>query len=96
MLCYKREGKGDALFQVFHNLSSKVPYIVFTDADYIYTAQFVTAVIEILKHNPAVGMVIDNRFKGQFNTSKSFTHPFYVGNPILTFTQLVMNGVKLE
>jgi dolichol-phosphate hexosyltransferase len=90
------KGKGDAMFQGFRNLSSKVPYIVFTDADYTYPAQFIPAMVEILEQNPKVGMVIGNRFKGQVNTSKSLTNPFYVGNRLLAIAQLVMNGVKLE
>lgn len=90
------KGKGDAMFQGFRNLSSKVPYIVFTDADYTYPAQYVPPMVDILEQNPNVGMVIGNRFKGQYNTSKSLTNPFYVGNRLLAIAQLVMNGVNLE
>lgn len=90
------KGKGDAMFQGFRNLSSKVPYIVFTDADYTYPAQYIPQMVEILEKNPEVGMVIGNRFKGQYNTSKSITNPFYVGNRLLAIAQLVMNGVNLE
>ena len=52
--------------------------------------------VDILEQNPKVGMVIGNRFKGQYNTSKSITNPFYLGNRLLAIAQLVMNGVKLE
>ena len=34
------KGKGDAMFQGFRELSSKVPYVVFTDADYTYPAEY--------------------------------------------------------
>ena len=90
------KGKGDAMFQGFRGLSSKVPYIVFTDADYTYPAEYIPQMVEILEQNPKVGMVIGNRFKGQYNVSKSITNPFYLGNKMLAFAQLVMNGVKLE
>lgn len=88
-------GKGDAMFQGMKGLTSKVPYIVFTDADYTYPAEYIPKMVEILENNPKVGMVIGNRFKGKYNLSKSITNPFYVGNKMLAFAQLVMNGVKL-
>jgi dolichol-phosphate mannosyltransferase len=88
-------GKGDAMFQGIKTLAAKVPYIVFTDADYTYPAQYIPQMVEILETNPHVGMVIGNRFKGQYNLSKTITNPFYVGNKLLAFAQLVMNGVNL-
>lgn len=90
------KGKGNALFQGFRNLSSKVPYIVFTDGDFTYPAVFVPKMIEVLDLNPNVGMVIGDRFKGRLNDSKSLTNPFYVGNRLLALAQAVMNGVKLD
>jgi dolichol-phosphate mannosyltransferase len=90
------KGKGDALFQGMKGLTSKVPYIVFTDADYTYPAEYIPRMVDILEHDPKVGMVIGNRFRGQYNLSKSITNPFYVGNRMLAFAQLVMNGIKLD
>jgi glycosyltransferase involved in cell wall biosynthesis len=90
------KGKGDALFQGFRLLQTKVPYIVFTDADYTYPAGYIPQMLEILEQDPDVGMVIGNRFKGKYNLSKSITNPFYVGNRLLAFAQRMMNGVKLE
>ena len=89
-------GKGDAMFQGMKGLTLKVPYIVFTDADYTYPAEYIPKMVEVLEQNPKVGMVIGNRFKGQYNLSKSITNPFYVGNRMLALAQLVLNGVKLE
>ncbi|MCW3996524.1 MAG: glycosyltransferase family 2 protein [Candidatus Bathyarchaeota archaeon] len=89
------KGKGDAMFQGYRMLSSKVAYIVFTDADYTYPAEYVPKMIEILEQNPKVGMVIGNRFKGDHNQDKSVMNPFYLGNKLLAFAQLVMNGVNL-
>lgn len=96
VLLQEGKGKGDAMFQGYRNISSKVPYIVFTDADYTYPAHYIPQMVEILEQNPKVGMVIGDRFKGQVNTSKSLTNPFYVGNRLLALAQLVMNGVKLD
>jgi glycosyltransferase involved in cell wall biosynthesis len=89
------KGKGDAMFQGLKVLDSKVPYVVFTDADYTYPAEYIPKMVEVLEQNPQVGMVIGNRFKGDHNGSKHVTNPFYLGNKLLAFAQLVMNGVSL-
>jgi dolichol-phosphate hexosyltransferase len=96
VLLQEGKGKGNAMFQGFRQLSSKVPYVVFTDADFTYPAGFVPKMVEVLEQNPNVGMVIGNRFKGKNNLSKSVTNPFYLGNRLLAFAQTVMNGVKLD
>ena len=96
VLLQEGTGKGDAMFQGYQNLSSKVPFIVFTDADYTYPAEYVPEMVRILEENPDVGMVIGNRFKGQHNHSKSVTNPFYLGNKMLAIAQLILNGVKLN
>ena len=96
VLLQEGTGKGDAMFQGFSNIASKVPYVVFTDADYTYPAEYVPKMVEILEKNPDVGMVIGNRFKGEYNDSKSVANPFYLGNKILALAQAVMNGVNLE
>ena len=95
VLLQEGKGKGDAMFQGFKQLGTKVPYVVFTDADYTYPAEYVPGMIEVLEQNPKVGMVIGNRFKGEHNHSKSVTNPFYLGNKLFAFAQLVMNGVNL-
>jgi dolichol-phosphate mannosyltransferase len=95
VLLQEGKGKGDAMFQGYRLLGSKSAFVVFTDADYTYPAEYVPKMIEILEQNPKVGMVIGNRFKGQF-IDKSVTNPFYVGNKLLAFAQRVMNGVNLN
>ena len=96
VLLQEGTGKGDAMFQGFSNIGSKVPFVVFTDADYTYPAEYVPRMVEILEKNPDVGMVIGNRFRGEHNDSKSVTNPFYLGNKMFAFAQAVMNGVNLE
>ena len=88
-------GKGDAIFQGLKQLSPEAQFVVFTDADYTYPAEYVPKMVEILEHNPTVGMVIGNRFNGEHNFKKSVTNPFYIGNRLLAFAQHVMNGIKL-
>ena len=95
VLLQEGKGKGAAMFQGFRQLSSKFDYVVFTDADFTYPAEFVPRMVEILEQNPEVGMVIGDRFKGDYNISKSVRNPFYLGNKLLALAQYVMNGVKL-
>ncbi len=95
VLLQEGKGKGDAMFQGFKQIGSQVPYVVFTDADYTYPAEYIQGMIEVLEQNPKVGMVIGNRFKGEHNNSKSVTNPFYLGNKLFAFAQLIMNGVNL-
>jgi glycosyltransferase involved in cell wall biosynthesis len=94
VLLQEGKGKGDAMFQGFRMLHSK-GFVVFTDADFTYPAEYVPKMVEILEQNPKVGMVIGNRFKGVYNIDKSVRNPFYLGNKLLAFAQHVMNGVKL-
>ena len=95
VLLQEGKGKGNAMFQGFRMLCSKVPFVVFTDADFTYPAEYVPKMVEILEQNPDVGMVIGNRFKGEYTLGKSVTNPFYLGNKLLAFAQQVMNGVNL-
>jgi len=94
VLLQEGKGKGDAISQGFRLYGSKASYVVFTDADYTYPAEYVPKMIEILEQDPKVGMVIGNRFKS-VGVDKSFKKPFYFGNKLLAFAQQVMNGVKL-
>jgi dolichol-phosphate hexosyltransferase len=95
VLLQEGTGKGNAMVQGLKMLSRDEHFVVFTDADYTYPAGYVPEMVEILEQNPHVGMVIGNRFKGQVNDSKTVLNPFYLGNKLLAFAQLVMNGVKL-
>ncbi|MCL4430360.1 MAG: glycosyltransferase family 2 protein [Chloroflexi bacterium] len=70
VLLQEGKGKGAAMFQGFKQLGTKVPYVVFTDADFTYPAEYVPQMIEVLEQNPKVGMVIGNRFKGDLNNSR--------------------------
>jgi glycosyltransferase involved in cell wall biosynthesis len=95
VLLQNGKGKGDALHQGIRQLNSNVRYVVFTDADFTYPAEYVPKMIEILEHNSGVGMVIGNRFDGANNHEKSYTNPFYLGNRVIAHAQHLLNGVKL-
>jgi dolichol-phosphate hexosyltransferase len=94
VLLQEGQGKGDAVFQALQMLDANSQFVVFTDADYTYPAEFLPKMIDLITQNPNVGMVIGNRF-GAYNPSKSLKNPFYVGNKLLAFAQHVMNGVDL-
>ena len=89
-------GKGDAMYQGIRQLHSSVRYVVFTDADFTYPAEFIPKMVEILDHYPDVGMVIGDRFNGEHNFDKSLTNPFYIGNRMIAAVQHIMNGIKLS
>jgi dolichol-phosphate mannosyltransferase len=76
-------------------LNPDVDYIVLTDADYTYPAEYVPAMIDILNQNPNIGMVCGNRF-GEKLDNKVLRNRFYLGNRILAFAHGVLNGVSLE
>jgi dolichol-phosphate mannosyltransferase len=89
-------GKGDAFAKALEYLDSEADYVVFIDADFTYPAEFVPKMIKILEQDHQVGMVIGNRFRGEMNSQKSLTNPFYLGNRLLAFAQRTLNGFNLE
>jgi len=88
-------GKGDALRKAIEHLDLGVDYVVITDADYTYPAQYVPEMIKILKENPGVGMVCGNRFNGQVD-KRAMRDVFYLGNRLIAFTHNMLNGVPLR
>ena len=50
-------GKGNAIAKAVANIDQAVDYVVLTDADYTYPAQYVPEMIRILEKAPDVGMV---------------------------------------
>jgi dolichol-phosphate mannosyltransferase len=89
------KGKGDAIAQAIRKVDCEVDYVVLTDADYTYPAEFVPEMIRILEENPKVGMVCGNRFNAHFHVEK-MNNLFYFGNRLLAFTHNLLNGVALQ
>jgi glycosyltransferase involved in cell wall biosynthesis len=88
-------GKGDAISKALKFADLNVDYVVLTDADYTYPAEYVPEMIEILEQNPHVGMVCGNRFNGHLDT-KALRSAFYFGNRFLAFVHNMLNGVALR
>ncbi len=87
-------GKGDAIAKAIEQIDSTVDYIVLTDADYTYPAQYIPEMIKILEKAPEVGMVCGNRFNG-YEDMKSLNTVFYLGNRLIAFTHNLLNGITL-
>jgi dolichol-phosphate mannosyltransferase len=88
-------GKGDAISKALKYLDHSVDYVVLTDADYTYPAEYVPEMIEILERNPHVGMVCGNRFSRQTDEG-AVRSSFYFGNKLLAFAHNLLNGVALN
>jgi glycosyltransferase involved in cell wall biosynthesis len=89
------KGKGDALSKALNFISTNIKYVILTDADFTYPAEFLPEMIQILERMPQVGMVCGNRFSGQAEEN-AFRGWFYFGNKLLAFAHSLLNGVYLE
>ena len=88
-------GKGNAILKGIKTLRSQTEYVVFTDADYTYPAEYVPSMLELLEQNPEVGMVCGNRLSGDVN-GKALHTRFFFGNKLLSFAHNLLNGVDLQ
>jgi glycosyltransferase involved in cell wall biosynthesis len=88
-------GKGNAIAKALEHVDLNVKYVVLTDADYTYPAEYVPVMIEILERNPQVGMVCGDRFSGDLEP-KAVRSAFYFGNKLLAFAHNLFNGVSLR
>lgn len=87
-------GKGDAIAKAVAHIDKGADYIVLTDADYTYPAQYIPEMIRILEKSPEVGMVCGNRFNG-YEDMKALNSVFYLGNRLIAFTHSLLNGIAL-
>src|SRR5271157_6265137 len=88
-------GKGDAVSKALKCLNNTVDYVVLTDADHTYPAEYIPEMIEILEQNPHVGMVCGNRFTKQIDDG-AVRSSFYFGNKLLAFAHNLLNGVTMN
>lgn len=90
------KGKGNAIECALNHINSKdLEYIILTDADHTYPAQYVPEMIRLLEDDPKVGMVCGNRFNNSLPcVSGGFR--FYIGNKILASLHSLLNGVNLN
>jgi dolichol-phosphate mannosyltransferase len=89
------KGKGDALTKAFENADPNLDYIILTDADYTYPAEYVPEMIKALEENPLIGMVCGNRLNGDVD-KKALHNVFHIGNKMLAWAHKVLNGVPLQ
>jgi dolichol-phosphate mannosyltransferase len=95
VVCQDGIGKGDALTKALEHADLNADYIILTDADYTYLAEYVPAMIKVLEENPLVGMVCGNRLNGQVD--KEALHSiFHIGNKLLALAHNMLNGVPLQ
>ena len=88
-------GKGNAIAKAIEYIDFHIKYVVLTDADYTYPAEYVPQMIKILEENPTVGMVCGNRF-GREIDPKAVRSSFYFGNKLLALAHELLNGVSLH
>jgi glycosyltransferase involved in cell wall biosynthesis len=88
-------GKGNAIAKALEHIDLSVKYVILTDADYTYPAEYVPEMIEILERYPQVGMVCGNRFSEDIKP-KAVRSSFYFGNKLLAFAHNLFNGVSLR
>ncbi len=87
-------GKGNAIAKGLSYLDPYARYIVLTDADFTYPAEYVPEMIQILEKTPSIGMVCGNRFDG-YEDMRALNSIFYLGNRLIAFTHNLFNGIAL-
>jgi glycosyltransferase involved in cell wall biosynthesis len=95
VVCQDGFGKGDALAKALEHADLNVKYIVLTDADYTYPAEYVPQMIVVLEKDPLVGMVCGNRFAGYVN-KEALHSVFRTGNRLLALMYNMFNEVPLQ
>ena len=88
-------GKGDAIDFALRQSDSDYRYIVLTDADYTYPAEFVPQMVKILDEHPDVGMVSGNRFNSHLH-KEAMADTNYIGNRLLAIAGSILNGVSMR
>jgi glycosyltransferase involved in cell wall biosynthesis len=88
------EGKGDAFAKAIERIDPHTDYVIITDADFTYPAEYVPEMIQILEEKPSIGMVCGNRFTEDLD-SRTLHDLLYFGNRLIAFVHNILNGVDL-
>jgi len=88
-------GKGDAISKALQLTSNNSDYIVLTDGDFTYPAEYIQGMVKILEENPEVGMVCGNRLNGEVDSEALYSR-FFLGNKLLQLAHKIINGIPLE
>ena len=89
------KGKGNAIDCAIRHIVTNIDYVILTDADHTYPADFVPEMIQILLNNPQVGMVCGNRLNSKL-PYVSGGYKFFLGNKILAGLHCSINRVNLQ
>jgi dolichol-phosphate hexosyltransferase len=89
-------GKGNAIAKAIDSIDLSGDYVVLTDGDYTYPAEYIPKMIEILESDPHIGMVLGNRFNNHLIDTKALHSVYYFGNRVIAFTHNLLNGVPLR
>ena len=95
VLFQRGKGKGDAILYGLENVNYDFDYIIFTDADYTYPAEYIPRMIEIMEADPEIGMVCGNRFNSHLDVS-AMRYFLYFGNRLIASVHNLLNGVELQ
>jgi glycosyltransferase involved in cell wall biosynthesis len=95
VVCQNGVGKGDALAKALEYANPNVDYVILTDADFTYPAEYVPAMIKILEENRLIGMVCGNRFNAPID-KEALSGVFHFGNRLLGLVHNILNGVPLQ
>ena len=88
------KGKGDAFAKAIGHIDYDTDYVIITDGDFTYPAEYIPKMIQTLEENPSIGMVCGNRFTEHLDT-RALHNVFYFGNRLIAFTHNFLNGVPL-
>ena len=88
-------GKGNAIAKAVTCRSFESDFVVITDADFTYPAEYIPEMIRILVENPRVGMVCGNRFNASAE-DEAFRNVFYFGNKLLAVSHSLLNRVEMQ
>jgi glycosyltransferase involved in cell wall biosynthesis len=94
ILIQRGKGKGDAIAQAIPHINGEVEYVILTDADFTYPAEYLPRMMRVLDENPHVGMVCGNRFNSHFSW-ESMHSVLYLGNRVISFVHNFLNGVQM-
>lgn len=90
------KGKGNAIECALNYVNhDNIRYIILSDADHTYPAQYVPEMIELLDDDPRIGMVCGNRFNSNLPCVTG-GYMFFLGNKLLSFFHSLLNGVNLN
>jgi dolichol-phosphate mannosyltransferase len=95
----RESGKGAAISQgleYLRKLGLDCEYLALTDADYTYPAEHVPSMVDVLRKDKSVGMVVGDRFDRAHDFRRSIPGVFYYGNRLLALSHSILNGVDLH